>query len=129
MSDSIQAWWFSYFHSHFIRLNGKFAHVSSSRAQVEFIDIATHLIPSTSYILQMASVNNEKYHYGIDAEIQDKLNAKFNQQDANTALAWIASLAGASVAPNANFQETLKSGVLLCEAANALSPNAVKRIN
>ena len=77
----------------------------------------------------MASVNAEKYHYGIDAEIQNKLNSKFSQEDAATALAWIASLAGASVAPNADFHETLKSGVLLCKAVNALSPNAIKRIN
>jgi hypothetical protein len=77
----------------------------------------------------MASRNQDKYHFGLDAEIQQKLDAKFDKNDAATALNWIASLAGTSVPANTDFHESLKSGVLLCKAANAISPGACPRIN
>ena len=43
------------------------------------------------------------------------------------ALAWISDVTGKLVA--GPLMETLKSGVVLCELANALRPNIVKRIS
>ena len=54
------------------------------------------------------SANQEKYHYGLDAELQEKIGARWNQEDANTALTWIGQLAGMDL--GTDFHAGLKDG-------------------
>eukprot|EP01006_Ploeotia_vitrea_P034492 TRINITY_DN65758_c9_g3_i3.p2 TRINITY_DN65758_c9_g3~~TRINITY_DN65758_c9_g3_i3.p2 ORF type:complete len:318 (+),score=140.80 TRINITY_DN65758_c9_g3_i3:115-954(+) len=72
------------------------------------------------------SVNPDKYHYGLDAEIQSKLAAKFSPQRAAQAQAWLEALVGYQFP--GGFHESLKSGVILCEALNRIAPGSVKKI-
>lgn len=73
------------------------------------------------------SVNSEKYHYGIDAELQEKIGARWNQEDANTALAWIGKLSGMDL--GTDFHAGLKDGVALCKAMNAIKAGSIPRVN
>jgi len=70
----------------------------------------------------------EDYSYGLDAEIKQKLAAKFDANKAAQAVAWLESVT--SVAANgAGFQDYLKNGQVLCKAVNAIKPNSVRSIN
>ena len=51
----------------------------------------------------------------------------YSGSDQQKALAWISDATGKPVA--GPMLDTLKSGVVLCELANALQPNVVKRIS
>jgi len=69
----------------------------------------------------------DNFAYGMDAEIQSKLAAKFSPEKAAQAQAWIEALTGTRFP--ASFQESLKSGVLLCQAINRIKPGSVPNIN
>jgi hypothetical protein len=68
-----------------------------------------------------------EYVYGIDAEIKKKLQAKLDPVRMREAQAWIEAVTGSQFP--ADFQESLKSGVLLCKLVNAIKPGAVAKIN
>jgi hypothetical protein len=70
----------------------------------------------------------EDYSYGLDAEIKQKLAAKFDSNKAAQAQAWLEEVSG--VASNgAGFQDYLRNGQVLCKAVNAIKANSVKTIN
>lgn len=68
-----------------------------------------------------------KYHFGLDAELRAKMDAKFNPQEAQQALNWIAQLAGMHLGND--FHAGLKDGVALCKAAQTISPGSCGKIN
>jgi hypothetical protein len=68
------------------------------------------------------------YHgpaYGLDAELKAKQDAKYDPGQEREIRNWMASK-GVSV--QGDFHGALKSGVLLCELANKLSPGSVPRV-
>jgi len=69
----------------------------------------------------------DKFEYGLDAEIQAKLDAKFDPRKAAQAQAWIEALIGERL--QGSLHDALKSGVALCKAVNAIKPGLVKNIN
>jgi len=64
----------------------------------------------------------------IDAEIQRKLNLKYDADKETKIRTWLETLLGTSFEEK-TLQEALKSGVRLCEAVNKITPNLVKKIN
>jgi len=64
----------------------------------------------------------------IDAEIQRKLNLKYDSDKEGKIRAWLETLLGAPFEEK-TLQEALKSGARLCEAVNKITPNLVKKIN
>jgi len=69
----------------------------------------------------------DNFEYGLDAEIQRKLDAKLDPRKMAQAQAWIEALIGEQFP--GDFQESLKSGVRLCKAVNAIKPGIVRHIN
>lgn len=69
----------------------------------------------------------DNFQYGLDAEIQAKLDAKLDPAKMAQAQAWIEALTGEAFP--GSFHESLKSGVLLCRAINAIKPGSVPKIN
>lgn len=69
----------------------------------------------------------DKYYYGLDAEIQKKLAAKFDPVKAAQAQAWLEAITGLNI--EGSLQEGLKSGVVLCTALNRIKPHTVQKIN
>jgi len=69
----------------------------------------------------------DNYAYGLDLEIQKKLDAKFDPVKMAQAQAWIEALTGQAFPDT--FVESLKSGIRLCQAINRIKPGAVAKIN
>ncbi len=65
--------------------------------------------------------------YGDLAERMQKLDAKYNPALEAELRRWIESTTGESI--GSNFQEGLKSGVILCNLANKLKPKSVPSVN
>lgn len=65
--------------------------------------------------------------YGMDAELADKISAKYDKSMEIEACEWINSITGESVAEN--FGEALKSGEILCCLINKIRPGTVKKVN
>ncbi|KAL0478219.1 myophilin [Acrasis kona] len=65
--------------------------------------------------------------YGMDKELQDKKNAKYNPESEREVREWIETLTGEKF--KGGFQESLKSGVLLCNFVNKIRPGIVPKIN
>jgi len=70
----------------------------------------------------------EGYSYGLDADIKKKLDSKFDSTKAAQAQAWLEELTGIP-SNSISLQEYLKSGIVLCLAANKIKPGTVKQIN
>lgn len=69
---------------------------------------------------------------GLAAEVQNKVNAKYDASDAQRALEWVKSHIGEEfdcAGSMDNFQEQLKDGQRLCKLMNALKPGSIKKIN
>jgi len=64
----------------------------------------------------------------IDAEIQRKLNLKYDSGKEGAVRSWLEELLGERF-PEKTLQEALKSGARLCKAANKVSPNLIKNVN
>ena len=67
--------------------------------------------------------------YGLDAELKAKQDAKYDPNLEREVLDWIRALVGVSITPGNDVHEQLKSGVVLCNLANKISPGIVKKIN
>jgi len=65
--------------------------------------------------------------YGLDAELAEKVAAKFDSGAENEAAQWIEAITGANVA--GSFSSALRSGQVLCELVNKIKPGTVARIN
>jgi hypothetical protein len=73
----------------------------------------------------MASNNPDKgIKYGMDKEISQAMDAKFDQKSANECISWIAELSGSKIA--LGDMAVLKSGVDLCLAVNKLTGSKIK---
>jgi len=69
----------------------------------------------------------DNYAYGLDLEIQKKLDAKLDPAKMAQAQAWIEALTGEHFP--SGFAESLKSGIRLCQAINKIKPGSVPNIN
>lgn len=70
--------------------------------------------------------------YGFTAEINQKIQSKFDQQLYDEANAWVSALTGKScenITCGTDFQIFLRDGVVLCELINVIVPGSVKKIN
>eukprot|EP00339_Tiarina_fusa_P015969 CAMPEP_0117041766 /NCGR_PEP_ID=MMETSP0472-20121206/29138_1 /TAXON_ID=693140 ORGANISM="Tiarina fusus, Strain LIS" /NCGR_SAMPLE_ID=MMETSP0472 /ASSEMBLY_ACC=CAM_ASM_000603 /LENGTH=204 /DNA_ID=CAMNT_0004752847 /DNA_START=22 /DNA_END=637 /DNA_ORIENTATION=+ len=67
--------------------------------------------------------------YGLDAELKAKQDGKYDANLEREVIDWINALVpGSNLAPRA-IHEPLKSGVVLCNLANKISPGIVRKIN
>jgi len=73
----------------------------------------------------MADTN---YHYGLDAELKAKADAKYDPKLEAEAKNWIEAVTGESFG-DASFADFLKSGQVLCKLANCIQPGLVKKVN
>lgn len=68
------------------------------------------------------------YAYGLDHEIAQKFASKWDSSKAQQVADWLAGLANApkgTISSSTDFQNYIKSGVILCNAVNALWPNSI----
>ncbi|XP_019733497.1 calponin-2 [Hippocampus comes] len=65
--------------------------------------------------------------YGLTAEVRNKIAMKYDLQKEEELRIWIEDLTGATIGDD--FQNSLKSGVILCQLINKLRPGSVKTIN
>uniref|UniRef100_A0A914CUG4 Calponin-homology (CH) domain-containing protein n=1 Tax=Acrobeloides nanus TaxID=290746 RepID=A0A914CUG4_9BILA len=69
---------------------------------------------------------------GIALEAQRKIHGKYDPQLAQQILEWVVDVSGQQINTSGdvdNFLSTLKDGTVLCNLANALSPDEIKKIN
>uniref|UniRef100_A0A8K9V3E9 Transgelin n=2 Tax=Salmoninae TaxID=504568 RepID=A0A8K9V3E9_ONCMY len=68
---------------------------------------------------------NKSYHYGLDREVQSKIDKKYDQDLEERLTEWIIAQCGAGVgqpeAGKTGWQNWLKDGCVLCELINSLS--------
>ncbi|XXQ36119.1 Calponin-homology (CH) domain-containing protein [Plasmodiophora brassicae] len=65
--------------------------------------------------------------YGLDKEIAEKIASKYDPAMEKEAQDWIEQVTAEKF--KAGFQESLKSGVILCKLLNRIKPGTVSRIN
>lgn len=70
------------------------------------------------------AVNN----FGIDKDIADRMNAKYDKNLEQDIAQWIQDETGIQIVGK-DFGEELKTGVVLCELVNKFMPGKVKKIN
>ncbi|PRP86810.1 hypothetical protein PROFUN_05027 [Planoprotostelium fungivorum] len=67
--------------------------------------------------------------YGMDAELELKMQSKRDPEFEKSLLQWVEQVAGDKAIDINDFGESLKSGVLLCKLVNSIEPNSVKKID
>lgn len=77
----------------------------------------------------MHRANNEKYEYGMDAEIQRKLASKYSPQRAQEVMNWIGAVIGENGLGRSDIHVALKDGVRLCKLVNKIKAGSVRSIN
>ena len=80
----------------------------------------------TSYE-QRAAEEGGEVRYGLDKELAQKAAAKYDAALEASCRAWVQSVAGVSFGAGSSLQEELKSGVVLCQLANAIKPGSCKK--
>ncbi|XP_030052837.1 calponin-1 [Microcaecilia unicolor] len=65
--------------------------------------------------------------YGLSAEVKSKLAQKYDTQKEQELRQWIEEVTGRHI--GANFMESLKDGIILCELINRLQPGSVRKLN
>jgi hypothetical protein len=73
--------------------------------------------------------SQDKYAYGLDHELANKIAAKWDAPRAQLAIHWIEQVLGRSDLSNNDFQGILKSGEVLCHLVNKLWPGSVKSVS
>lgn len=71
--------------------------------------------------------SQQSYSYGLDHELQKKLESKWDPVKAQHVANWVSALTHKPCA--ADIQTSLKSGVLLCELLNTIWPGTIPKIN
>jgi hypothetical protein len=66
--------------------------------------------------------------YGMDKELQDKKNAKYDKNAEAQVRSWIEQVTGEKFKSN-SFHQSLKDGQLLCKLINKIKPGAIPKIN
>jgi hypothetical protein len=74
----------------------------------------------------MASTREKADKAGLSAESLQKIQNKYDPAAEKEAKEWITKLTNE---PINDFLKDLKSGVILCNLANVISPGAIKNIN
>lgn len=69
----------------------------------------------------------DNYTYGLDHDIKQKMDSKFDANKARAALTWISALSG--MQNDGDVISSLKNGVALCQALNKIWPGTVKKIS
>lgn len=79
------------------------------------------------------AAENKGRAYGMSADVQRRINAKYDKEIESDAKQWIELVIGEQVewgteddTPGSAFADGLKSGEVLCKLANKLQPGAVK---
>lgn len=67
-------------------------------------------------------------NYGLDADLKAKQEAKYDVGLEKLVVEWIEAITGQSSGSD-SVAEWLKSGLVLCEVANAVKPGSVKKVN
>lgn len=85
--------------------------------------------PGKSYCLEhFKNQDRDNFNYGLDAEVKNKILAKYDPQKEAEVRAWMEQVIGTRF-PSNDFQESLKSGVLLCQLVNKIKPGSVGNIS
>eukprot|EP00123_Amoebidium_parasiticum_P011906 comp20980_c0_seq1/m.28101 comp20980_c0_seq1/g.28101 ORF comp20980_c0_seq1/g.28101 comp20980_c0_seq1/m.28101 type:complete len:844 (-) comp20980_c0_seq1:581-3112(-) len=66
--------------------------------------------------------------YGLDAELELKMQAKRDPEFERKLLDWVGAVTNTKFPSDAEFGVALKNGIALCNLANALQPGIVKKI-
>lgn len=69
----------------------------------------------------------EFQQFGIDHDIQKRMQEKYDPKLEKEAREWIESVTNQKL--EGTFAASLKSGVVLCNLVNKIKPNTVKKIN
>jgi len=67
--------------------------------------------------------------YGMDAEIERKMQAKRDPNLERDIEGWIETVIGEKLMPPGNLAESLKNGIALCKIINVIRPGSIKTIN
>jgi len=71
-------------------------------------------------------MSTERYFYGIDSDLQKKIESKWDPDLAEECKNWLTAVTGETIN---DLYEDLKSGVILCQLVNKISPKCVKNIS
>lgn len=75
----------------------------------------------------MANKHPDDYVFGLDKDVQEKMKLKFDGSKLDECQVWLEGLTGKKFP--ASFHDSLKDGVLLCEAINVIKAGSVPKIN
>jgi len=79
----------------------------------------------------MASGTGRTSGSGLKGAVEAKQFLKYNKDEGQALLKWIKDTTGENIDTTGNpdnFHSLLKDGTLLCKFANALEPNAIKKV-
>ena len=80
----------------------------------------------TSYVERAAECGGTAL-YGMDKELAEKAAAKYDPALEAAAREWVQAVSGLSFDADASLQSELKSGVVLCQLANAIKPGVCRK--
>jgi hypothetical protein len=67
--------------------------------------------------------------YGLDAELNAKMEAKYDREKEAEVMNWIQAVTGKPFPNRNDFAGSLKDGTLLCDLANKISPGIIPKVN
>lgn len=67
--------------------------------------------------------------YGMDAELQAKVDAKYDHELEQQVAHWIQEIIGEEMVEGLTFAEWLNDGKVLCTLINSIKPGTIKKIN
>ena len=75
---------------------------------------------------EQIEVSNSEVKYGLDKEIQEKLQDNYPYDVEEQVMDWIELVTGEQIEV---FHDDLKSGVILCKLLNCIYPNAISKFS